>query len=52
MEATKIIEIVGMLSLIYSGVIYFLPPKYAKKLKPIGKILRFFASTPGGLKFK
>jgi len=39
-------------SLIYMGVLYFLPPKLAKKLEPLGKLLQLLAGSPGGAKLK
>ena len=45
-------EISIALGFIYMGLIYFLPPKIAKKIEPIGKLLQFLAKTPGGLKSK
>ena len=43
---------IGAISSIYSLLIYVLPPKHAKKLKPIGIILNMLANTPGGFKYK
>ena len=39
-------------SFIYVSLMYILPPEQAKFLKPVGKILKFIANTPGGLKIK
>lgn len=47
-----VILTIGVISSVYSLLIYVLPPNYAKKLKPIGVILNMLANTPGGLKFK
>lgn len=53
---SQTIEIIGMSSTILFGVynilMYTLPEKHAKKLKPIGRWLKFLANTPGGLKRK
>ena len=45
----KIQEISISIGLIYMGLLYFLPPKIAKKIEPLGKLLQFLAKTPGGL---
>lgn len=59
MEPDKIVEIIGLVSAIYSTLIYVLPPDKAKKLtkwvekfKPLKRILDILANTPGGLKIK
>ena len=46
------LEILGAIALIYQGLMYFLPEKHAKKLKPIGRWLKFLCGTPGGFKRK
>jgi hypothetical protein len=38
--------------LVYISLVFVLPPEKAKYLKPIGKILKYIANTPGGLKIK
>lgn len=48
----QIPAIAGALYSIYGGLIFILPPEYAKKLKPIGKLLNFLANTPGGVQTK
>ena len=50
MDATTITLVISAASAIYSLLIYLLPPETAKKLKPVGVILKALASTPGGLK--
>lgn len=52
LNSIDIMQVIGAVSVIYSAALYFLPKKYAKKLKPIGKILRFLANTKGGFKTK
>lgn len=37
---------------IYAGLLYFLPPKIAKKIEPLGRLLGFLAGSPGGVKAK
>ena len=48
----NITEIATALGFIYLGLLYFLPPEYAKKLEPLGKFLQFLAKTPKGFKNK
>ena len=45
-------EIIIIALVVYTGLLYVLPPEKAKYLKPIGKILAYLANTPGGLKIK
>jgi hypothetical protein len=52
MDATTITLVISAASAIYSLIVYLLPPDKAKKLKPVGVILKALASTPGGLKIK
>jgi hypothetical protein len=48
--STKIINFVILAAMLYPMILYLLPPKLARKLKPIGKILTSIANTPGGFK--
>jgi hypothetical protein len=48
----NLVKIISWLSIVYPAMVYILPPKYAKKLKPVGDMLEFLAGTPGGLRKK
>jgi hypothetical protein len=45
-------EIAVAASFVYVGLLYFLPPKVAKKIEPLGRFLQFLAGTPTGAKRK
>jgi len=44
--------IIGGLASIVQVLMFILPPKYAKRLKPIGRWLNFLANTQKGFKIK
>ena len=52
LKSVDIKQISMAAGLIYMGLLYFLPPKIARKIEPLGKLLQFLAGTPGGAKRK
>lgn len=45
-----IAAIITGMSLLWPGLMFFLPKDLAQKLKPVGKFLNAIANTPGGIK--
>jgi len=48
----EVATIITGVVLLWPGLMYLLPPKLSKKLKPFGRFLKAIANTPGGLKLK
>ena len=52
MEEIDIVKIIGAIATLYPLLLYVLPPKWARMLYPVGRVLNAIANTPGGLRYK